>query len=370
MSDGTRASRRRSPRVVTGTFLFALILLAALVPSSALAARPDRAATPAAAGPSLQVDLWLYDPCFQILNAVGPDPLTVIHRRSGTVVGTVTEDADDFVRPCVGTLRPRDTVEIRQSGQQERLLTVPVLKLRVDLTGRRLLGRVPVSVRAATVNGNHEIAGLDVGRETGAASVAPDGTFQWTPTSWTIGPGDIFTIRWASPAFDEFGLTASSPSVTVSTWTQDITVTGVRASRVAIAARHGSTLRAAYARQLPPYEVLTYGKLRRNGSPARPVKGDTVTHTAIDGVALTVLANAMTVDPAGNGSLRTSCFARGEAVVDVDDQHRSAFTVSASGILDLSNLTDGKWDIQSGDVILVGCESRKGGAQLKRYVVP
>jgi len=189
-------------------------------------------------------------------------------------------------------------------------------------------------------------------------------------TSWTIGRGDIFTIRWASPAFDEFGLTASSPSVTVSTWTQDITVTGVRASRVVIAVRHGTALRGAYARQLPPYEILTYGKLRRHGSPARPVRGDTVTHSAIEGAALTVLSNVMTVDPAGNGSIRTTCFARGEAVVDVNDQHRSAFKVGASGILDLPNLTDGKWDLQSGGMILVGCENRKGGAQLKRYVVP
>ena len=243
----------------------------------------------------------------------------------------MTEDVDDFIRPSWARSGPATRGRDPPVRAAVPSLTVPVLKLRVDLAERPLLRRVPSSVRAATVNGSHRIAGLHVGRESGPASVAPDGTFQWTPTSWKIGAGDIFSIRWASPAFDEFGLTASSPSVTVSTWTQDVTVTGVRASLVAITVRNGTTLRGAYARQLPPYEVLTYGKLRRNGSPARPAKGDTVTHSAIDGVALTVVPNAMTVDPAGDGSLRTTCFARGEAVVDVDDQHRMVFRVDASG---------------------------------------
>ena len=53
-----------------------------------------------------------------------------------------------------------------------------------------------------------------------------------------------------------------------------------------------------------------------------------------------------------------------------DDRHRAAFTVPASGIVNVSSLNGSDGDLQPGDVILVGCQNRKGGAQLKRYVVP
>ena len=74
--------------------------------------------------------------------------------------------------------------------------------------------------------------------------------------------------------------------------------------------------------------------------------------------------------PVLNGSLTTTCVPRGQVVVDTNDQHRATFTVPASGIVTLLNLTEGEGDLQPGDTILVGCQNRNGGAQLKRYIVP
>lgn len=364
MSDRWDAGRR-SRRIVG--VVVALAALMAAGPAGSVAAAP----VPGAVGPPMSVSIELFDPCFGLTNATGTDPIVVIHRRDGVRVGRASVPISDFMRPCTGTLRPKDAIELRQSGARLRLLTIPSLRLRVDLAGHRVTGRVPFGSGSATVRVDHRIAGLEVHEEGGTVSPAVDGTFAWAPsTPANLWPGDIARLTWTSAEFDTFRLLASTPSVTVSTWTARITATAARASRVAIADRVGQRLRASYARQLPPYEVLTYGQLKRNGAPVRPVKGDTITHGGIEGVALTVLPNAITVDPSDDGSLTTTCFPRGQVVVDTNDQHRAAFNVPASGIVNALNLTQGEGDLQPGDTILVGCQNRKGGAQLKRYVVP
>ena len=196
------------------------------------------------------------------------------------------------------------------------------------------------------------------------------GAFNWALDYFDVMARDNARLAWTTSVFDAFSLLASTPSVTVSTWTANVTVTGVRGSRVAITARNGSTPRATYARQLPPYETLTYGVLRRNGTPTPPRKGDTIAHGGIEGVALTVLSNAMTVNTSGNGSLATTCFPNGQVVVDSADEVRIAAPVPASGVVKIADLTGGTFTLQSGDLVYVGCQNRKGGAQLKRFVVP
>lgn len=349
----------------------ALGLVAALVPSAVGATRPTTHPAPGAIGLPVRVSVELYDPCFGIGNATGTDPIVVIHRRDGRRVGTATVAVADFMRPCTGTLRPKDTLELRQSGARLRKLTIPGLTLRVDLAAHRLVGSVPTSGGTASVSVSHRIAGLNVDEVGDPVTPAGDGSFTWAPSDRSrLWAGDNARLAWTTSVFDAFSLLASTPSVTVSTWTANVTVTGVRGSRVAITARNGSTPRATYARQLPPYETLTYGVLRRNGTPTPPRKGDTIAHGGIDGVALTVLSNAMTVNPSGNGSLATTCFPNGQVVVDSADKVRIAAPVPASGVVKIVDLTGGTFTLQTGDLVYVGCQNRKGGAQLKRFVVP
>jgi hypothetical protein len=345
------------------------VALAAAVSSLSVASAHAR--SPGAIGAPVRIVAALYERCVSIENPTGTDPMVVIHRRGGVRVGRVTVAIGDTMRPCTGTLRPKDTLEIRQSGAQLRRFTVPALRLRLDPATDRVRGWVPPARGSAVVSLEHRIAGLEAHSEGGPVTPDAEGDFAWAPSSGgNLWHGDVARLTWTSPTFDRVTLYASTPSVTVRIGSPDVTVTGRRADEVRVQVRRDGTVRAGYARRLPPYEVLTYGTLKRSGEPRAPRAGDTVVHSGITGAALTVLPNAMTVLTAGFGELVTTCFPNGQAVVDVKDEYRSSHGVPPTGRLNVIGLVPSAGELEPGDVILVGCQNRKGGAQLKRFVVP
>jgi len=348
------------------------IVLAMVLGGVAMAAPAVTAApVPGAVGPRFQVDMPVHDHCFTILDPAGADPLTVVHRRGGTLMARVVVASEPGARPCVGTLRPGDSIRIRQSGQLRRSLEVPDLRLRIDLLANRITGRVPASAPSASLFGSLEIAGLEVAQFDATPEVATDGTFVHDMDgTFRMTAGDPVALRWQSTDGDLFGIWESTPSVMVMAGRSRVEVTARHGTRFTVTLRDGDRTRATFARQLPPYEVWTAGDLRRNGVAIRVVAGNRVLHAHRSGAMLTVLPKAITLEATDGGSVATTCFPGTIAVIDVNDQRRFTQPVGPTGLVAADDLTDGDGDLASGDWVLVGCENGKGGAQRRLATVP
>lgn len=340
-----------------------LVAVIALGGTSADAARPS-----AIGGPSWALLMEIDSPFIEGGGALPSEPVTIKHRRDGRTIarGTTTVNGIGMFAMRLKPLKGGDQLVITV-GTQKRVITVPDLRIRADLTTGVVSGRVPAGT--ATADGSVSLA---IGTKTlddtpFSVPTASDGTF--TSTGHDVSGSDLLYLSWADPVTRDvtelrrripaFEVRAGSATVTiVASWGKRLTATLV-SPRGAIRGRATGTI-------TPELDAIRR-TFRRDGAPVKVRPGDRVTLSGSRG-RLTVRRPDLVASSLG---LTATCVSARLWMADTIPPV-GPFDHLAAGKVRPEGVVIGSWidPLPSGARVLLRCEHAKGWVQLMAATVP
>lgn len=351
---GSRLGRRLGAAALVG------LLLAASVPA------------PAGAGlTEYGVLATIGDPCLTIKIGT-PGTTLLVQRRGGKEVARRSYTSPTGDAQCLKPLLGGDRIVVKHAGVVRRTVTVPRLKLTLDLAANTLKGTTPEGGSDYSLLAQDRVTGLVIPTSSFLiGTTEPDGSFgPWPTAPVDLSRGDLVDLAWyPTGSLDEWHLQVATRTLTVVTGGSEVfgTAQGGSQARVTLRSPAGvvrGRMTARASRNAGTRNTFR-GMLRRNGAAVKVRAGDRVTLKGLSG-SFTVPARTLQVVPS-TGAVTATCPAGSEWAVSVSGA-TSNQGVTPDGAIAVPSLPGAP--LAPGTIVELGCQRPSGYGILQVFLVP